>query len=450
MNHKSIRINAPCGPIHALSDGKMIRASGIPYARAERFAYPTPVADHQEPLEAFDPAPACPQLDDGFWGALHGIDLERIGFSEDCQNLTVTAPEGHRGLGSKGPVLVWIHGGSYVAGAGDAPFGDPTPLVLEQNLVVVTVTYRLGMLGFLGGDERPANLGLTDITLALQWVQRNIEAFGGDPRRVTIMGESAGADAIAQLMTLPEAPKWFTGAWLQSPPLGADGGRQSMARAMVKATKDAIKLKDVDEVVALQRVAQKAAKKYWRTNGMYFGAQYGKNPLPPESMVDQARDFVAESGIRLVVSTAAEEGRLFVARDNAPGIESHAITFPGGRKLYTAVSTQLMFAGPSDRLVRRHVRAGGSAWRVKIHFNRGRKPFGACHAIYYPLIFDNPVGWENAPITSGASSRELAQAGRTYRGLIGAFARSEDLPDAQVLSGVARVYRVVKKPGSRR
>jgi carboxylesterase type B len=93
--------------------------------------------------------------------------------------------------------MVWIHGGSYVFGAGDAAIFDPRALVEEQGVIVVSVTYRLGLFGFLGGSAgRAANLGLLDIIEALRWVKRNIQAFGGAPDCVTLFGQSAGAYRI--------------------------------------------------------------------------------------------------------------------------------------------------------------------------------------------------------------------------------------------------------------
>ncbi len=98
--------------------------------------------------------------------------------------------------GDKRPVMVWIHGGSYVFGAGDAAIYDARALVEEQGVIVVSVTYRLGLLGFLGGSGgRAANVGLLDIIEALRWVKANIAAFGGDTDNITLFGQSAGGDA---------------------------------------------------------------------------------------------------------------------------------------------------------------------------------------------------------------------------------------------------------------
>lgn len=166
-------------------DGPVTRATDIPYASAERFAEPSVVPDWSEPFDATDWSPACPQRAMPFLDRVLGSTLDQRRLDEDCQHLSVTMPAG-TAPGDDLPVMVWIHGGSYVSGAGDLPIMDPAALVAEQNVIVVTVTYRLGLFGFLGGvPGRPANLGLLDQLAAFAWVQRNISAFGGDPRRVT-------------------------------------------------------------------------------------------------------------------------------------------------------------------------------------------------------------------------------------------------------------------------
>ncbi|RZK61686.1 MAG: carboxylesterase/lipase family protein, partial [Hymenobacter sp.] len=191
---------APAGPIQGWRDGAVLRATGIRYARAARFCPPVAEPVATTTIRATAPAPACPQVADPLLAQLVGDLWAGVRFDEDCLRLSVTCPAAQR-PGERLPVIVWVHGGSYVVGAGDLPLYDPVALVTEQRVVFVAVTYRLGLLGFLGGDGGPPpNLGLLDIREALRWVQRNIAAFGGDPALVTLLGQSSGADASAHLL----------------------------------------------------------------------------------------------------------------------------------------------------------------------------------------------------------------------------------------------------------
>lgn len=151
--------------------------------------------------------------------------------SEDCLFLNVWAASG-LAAGAGMPVLVWLHGGAFIFGSGSQPLYDARALVSGaresgdgSGVVVVTLNYRLGALGFLelGGfdaDDRrfDSNLGLRDVLRALQWVQDNIAAFGGDPNRVTVFGESAGGAMITTLLTSPAAARLFHRAIVQSSP----------------------------------------------------------------------------------------------------------------------------------------------------------------------------------------------------------------------------------------
>ena len=133
---------------------------------------------------------------------------------EDCLYLNVWT--GAKSAGDKRPVMVWIYGGGYNTGSGSQPMYDGEALA-KKGAVVVTLNYRLGVFGFFSypeltkeSDRRgAANFGVMDSIAALQWVQKNIAAFGGDPKRVTIFGESAGAGAVANLMTVPQAKGLF-------------------------------------------------------------------------------------------------------------------------------------------------------------------------------------------------------------------------------------------------
>jgi len=179
--------------------------------------------------------PSCPQVDrsskmrevvvaayGGDPAALPPQGPPPLGITdEDCLSLNVFTPE----LGGKRPVMVWLHGGSFAYGSG----GEDAAILAPQGVVVVTINYRLGALGFLAHPaltrESPhrssGNYGLLDQIEALGWVQRNIAAFGGDPNRVTIFGHSAGAVSVLMLLTSPGARGLFQRAIAQSSSLDA-------------------------------------------------------------------------------------------------------------------------------------------------------------------------------------------------------------------------------------
>lgn len=189
---------------------------GIPYAAAPvgalRWRPPQPVRPWNGVRQATSFAPTC-------LGRAFGPPPAE-GMSEDCLYANVWAPAPHlQGL----PVLVWIHGGGFQGGGGSHPSCDGEALA-GQDIVVVTFNYRVGVLGFLahpeltGESDRQAsgNYGLLDQVAALEWVRRNIHAFGGDPAKVTIAGESAGAYSVSALTASPLARGLFRGAIAQS------------------------------------------------------------------------------------------------------------------------------------------------------------------------------------------------------------------------------------------
>ncbi|MEO7586959.1 MAG: carboxylesterase family protein, partial [Arachnia sp.] len=222
-------VRCPAGNVTGWYDGAVMRATGIRYARAERHRAPEAEPEGDGDIDATHFSPRCPQRAN----PLQTPESERreMGVDEHAQYLSITAPR-DAVPGEGLPVMVWIHGGSYETGGGDETYSDPALLVEEQRVIVVAVTYRLGPLGFLGGDDRPANLGLLDQVEALRWVRRNIAAFGGDPDTITAFGQSAGADAVAHLMIADGAAGLFRRAILQSPPLGITLGRAAMAATM--------------------------------------------------------------------------------------------------------------------------------------------------------------------------------------------------------------------------
>jgi para-nitrobenzyl esterase len=196
-------------------DGGGIRAyKGIPYAApplgALRWRPPQPVPAWAGVRQAHVFGPNS--LQGVVWG---DIDPFAVGVSEDCLYLNVWTPAAP-GDAARLPTMVWIHGGGFVAGSGAEPRYDGARLA-ARGIIVVTLNHRLNALGFLAHPELTAesdhrasgNYGLLDLVAALEWVKRNIVAFGGDPGRVTIAGESAGSQAANSLMASPLAKGLF-------------------------------------------------------------------------------------------------------------------------------------------------------------------------------------------------------------------------------------------------
>lgn len=187
---------------------------GIPYAAAptgsRRWRPPQPVAPWSEPRRFDEFGPICPQ---------EGIE---VGMDEDCLYLNVWTPPAD--AGDNLPVMAWIHGGAFLTGSGSDEIYDGEALS-KHGVVVVTFNYRLGPLGFMAHpglsaeSERSVsgNYGLLDQVAALQWVQRNIAGFRGDPQKVTVFGESAGAASVSLLLVNPTARGLFRSAIAESP-----------------------------------------------------------------------------------------------------------------------------------------------------------------------------------------------------------------------------------------
>ena len=204
------------GPLKGLETSTTDQFLGIPYAKPPvgnlRWMPPQPHGKWKGVFQATQFGSICTQPD-GSGGTLGG---------EDCLTLNVFRPIQKKNQNKKHPlpVMVWIHGGALVTGS--SFLYDPTPLVLRGGLIVVTINYRLGFLGFFAHPVIDAeghtngDYGYMDQQLALQWVQRNIAAFGGDPHRVTIFGQSAGGQSINSNMASPTAAGLFQQAISES------------------------------------------------------------------------------------------------------------------------------------------------------------------------------------------------------------------------------------------
>lgn len=213
-------VNSPAGKIEGLIEGTLRVFKGIPYVLPPvgpaRWRPPSPVPRWKSVREATEFGPAClqpkPQLSNVY-------TRDPMAMSEDCLTLNIWSSINAR----KAPVFFWIYGGALVGGASREPFYDGTKLA-NQGIVVVSVNYRLGVLGWLAHPELSAesaagvsgNYGLLDQIEALRWVRHNIGSFGGDPFNVTIAGESAGALSVMYLMAAPAARGLFSKAIAES------------------------------------------------------------------------------------------------------------------------------------------------------------------------------------------------------------------------------------------
>jgi para-nitrobenzyl esterase len=423
MTTTTLTFTPPCGPVCGWEDGDVIRATGIPYANADRFAAPVTPQDWTEPLEARELAPACPQVRSRFLTEVLGDPLAGLPRDEQCQRLSVTLPH-DLGQDEKLPVMVWIHGGSYTTGAGDAPIMDPARLVSEQRVVVVAVTYRLGLFGYLGSsDDRPANLGLLDQLQALRWVQRNISAFGGDQDQVTLFGQSSGGDAVAHLMAVPESTSLFRRAILQSPPLGISRGRHKMNTAMAQAAEVVTTEMSADEVVALQGEVQKHASSFGLMGQMAFGTQYGHHPLPAENEIEAAWDRAAPH-INILIGHTTEEAGLYLPTVPAlQRVASVPLIGPLIRRTVIKYVTAAVYSRAIRRFAKRHARAGGTAHTYVISWAAPDNPYGAAHTIDLPLLFGNEQAWAGSQLLTGATWAAVDAHGRKTRKLWADFAR---------------------------
>lgn len=229
-------ISSPAGTFQGVATPHVLSWRGIRYAVAPtgelRWRDPLPAPPEINTVIAAEFGNACPQQTEPAMRLGDGVVMD-----EDCLTLNIWAPRLPRT--APRPVMVWIHGGAYVFGSSSQPLFNAAALVNHGDVVVVTINYRLGAFGFLdlptllpeGGFDH--NLALKDVLLALRWVHRNIAAFGGDPDRVTVFGESAGAGIATALLATPTAAGLFSRAIIQSAPVSSMHGLER-ARAVAE------------------------------------------------------------------------------------------------------------------------------------------------------------------------------------------------------------------------
>jgi len=402
----------------SVSDG--VRAFlGVPYAAqpvgALRWRPPQAAPVWTEPRDAIRYGAACPQPEDKLYGLTPPVQ------DEACLYLNVWAPAA--ATGAPLPVMVWLHGGANRIGAGSIPFYDGSRLA-KRGVVVVTINYRLGYLGFFAHDALDAersggNLALMDQIHALQWVRRNIAQFGGDPGRITVFGESAGGADLLYLMASPSAQGLFHQAIVQSgggwnQPVTAKEMKQrvskSLAKAGVAATADADVLRMLAPADLIAALASDKA--------------LGFGPFRDGVTVTEAPSAAFAAGraakIPLVIGSNDWEGSLL--KYFGTGLTGRIMTrvppFTGwyaGRETTAVQREELMFGdivfgAPARWIAATHSRHA-PAFLYKFSYvtsgNRGKVP-GAAHAAEISYVFDNVGVTPRSAAASGPEDRAMA------------------------------------------
>lgn len=295
---------------------------GIPYAKPPvgelRFRAPVQPEswDGIRQATAFGPENIQPRHDSDWMGGHKPPE------SEDSLYLNIWAPE--KESSQSLPVMVWIHGGSFVTGSGSLPVYDGTQLAVRGDVIVVTINYRLGPLGFLHmaplGNSYVSNAGLLDQVAALQWVKDNIAAFGGDPEQVTVFGESAGSMSIAALMAMPSAKGLFQRAIMESgasqfmPGEQADALREGMLNVLGVGRDNLEKLNSVP-VEQIMAAADTVRQQSGAGMALLFQPVLDGETLPQIPL--QAVSEGSAEGIPVLIGTTLHEGALFI-QPNVP------------------------------------------------------------------------------------------------------------------------------------
>jgi len=414
---------------------------GIPYAEAPmRFRPPVPVTPWQGERDALAFGPSSPQPVGGpFSGLVPGMAVGAQ--SEDCLTLNVWTPHGASGL----PVMVWLHGGAFTIGGTSLPVYDGRLLATEQQVVVVSVSYRLGALGFLSGlDGVTPNCGLLDQLLALEWVRDNVAAFGGDASNVTVFGESAGAGSVIHLLSSPRAEGLVHKAIAQSPGAGQTLS-EDLAATVSAALVDALGGRHprdvpVEELLAAQQ--QVADQLVMVVGAMPFHPCVDGTTVPRAPLEEGAL-----LAVPLLAGTTAEEMRLFAdpvfeafdhdtlvavmepllsAEAHRPlgsaavdaAVSAYEEEHPGMRDVFAALATDQVMRLPLEDLLDRHT---GPAYAYTFTWRATGAPrdVGACHGADIPFTFgtfdvDGWGDWVGDVDEAEGLSRAMREAWATF------------------------------------
>lgn len=424
------------GKILGLKENGVIRAKNIRYARSERFKKPEILEKYEDYIS--DKTPVCPQKISPLLERLIGkTDLEKFQPEESSQFLTITRPEN---LAKENlPVIVWIHGGSYEIGCGDLPTSDPSVWVKEQNIIVVSVSYRLGLFGFLGGNnERPANLGLFDIIESLKWLKNYIKDFGGNPENITLFGQSSGGDAIAHLLISEDVEDLFKKVIIQSAPLGFRLKREKMYTELFSQTDFLKDEKDVLKMVDSYQNFLPSTFKYGLKAAMPFCLKYNHAPLPAE---DKTLEKWKENASKIDVLIGFNEDETsFYVKTAQEGFYTYLHEKILNR--IVKITTNSIYGKPSHIFAENYASGGGNIHLYKIKSTLRNHFIGASHCFDLPLIFGNEEAWKNAELLKNVPWNYIFENGKKLRAVWAEFAINGKISDPKYRPEILDIKKV--------
>jgi para-nitrobenzyl esterase len=454
-------VETKSGPVRGSEKGGVLRFRGIPYAAppvgSRRFRPPEPVEPWTEVRDATAFGAMAPQVAGGLEAMLGSGAMPQ---AEDCLFLNVVTPACDDGAR---PVMVWIHGGGFTSGAGSVPWYHGTRFAALDDVVVVAINYRLGVLGFshlpdLGeGYAGSVNCGILDQVAALRWVADNIASFGGDPGLVTVFGESAGGMSTSTLLGTPAAAGLIQRAIAQSGSCQAVSSSEQAA-ATTAAVLDAIDASSQEALLDARVEALLAAQEDVAAKRL-LGATptTAQGLLPFQPAVDgvvlpepplEAIAAGTAAGVEVMTGWTAEEFNLFTALVNrGPLDESGVLRFVSRTagaeaapaiideyragapeatpdELLCAIATDRLFRRPAEALLdaqSAHADAYGYQFSYRSTAFDGK--LGACHALDVPFTFDVVDRPASAFFVGEPTEGTIALA-RSMRSAWAAFARA--------------------------
>jgi para-nitrobenzyl esterase len=452
--HRAPVIETLSGPVRGRTVGKVAVFGAIPYVAAPigklRFRPPEPMAAWTEPRDAKHPGPIAPQLPSRLAQVMGDFDRPQ---SEDCLTLNVWTPALGRG---PVPVLVWLHGGAFTSGSGQLPWYSGQSLADRGNIVVVSVSYRLGALGFLYlPGVADGNMGLLDQIAALRWIAGNIARFGGDPERVTVCGQSAGARSALILMGDSESNRLFHRAILMSGPFGlaptapepaAQSGREFMdLLGIAPGSAEALRQVPVDRLLATTVDLARGRR------------QFANARLPFDTVADGwvvAADPAAAVmrgaalDIDVLVGTTRDESAAHLAFDPEVAKADHAqvraaaeawFGAAGGDCLaelariwphatpYTLLvhlATDYIFLQGTVAFAEARAKYARPAYLYRFDWQSPTPRIGACHCIELPFLFNNFADWPGAAMLEGGDPAAMTALALALQDAFIAFVRS--------------------------